>query len=125
MQLFIIGLCGLLGVYARFGCQVMALQLLGISPIWATLGINVLGSFAIGLIYAISLERAAVNELWRIGIQVGFLGGFTTFSSFSLDTLVVLMEGKSLTALFYVVSSIGGGIGAAALGLLLARVFLN
>jgi CrcB protein len=72
----------------------------------ATLLVNVLGSFAIGIIYVILVERAHIHADWRAVLMVGFLGAFTTFSTFSLETIMLLEAGHTLQAIGYIVASV-------------------
>lgn len=87
---------------------------------FGTLCVNVVGSFAIGLLYVWLSERGA-GEALRSGILVGLLGGFTTFSAFSLETVSLIERGEVKTALLYAASSLIICVFAAFLGLGLAR----
>ena len=78
---------GALGAVSRYSFGLVALALIGNRFPWATLGVNVVGSFLIGLAAVLIGDRIVDGELWRPLIIVGFLGAFTTFSAFSLDTL--------------------------------------
>lgn len=89
----------------------------------ATLSVNLLGSLVIGCLYGLFLLRPEIPEAIRIGSMVGILGGFTTFSSFSLETFRLLQSGHVLTALSYIVLSLVGGIVAAWLGFTLFNRF--
>jgi CrcB protein len=73
---------------------------------WGTLLVNVLGSFAIGIAYILIVERGAVHPDWRSVSMVGFLGAFTTFSTFSVETLALYESGQVGTALLYTGSSV-------------------
>lgn len=88
-----------------------------------TLTVNVIGSLLIGVLFVLALERGQWPAVWRVAIITGLLGGFTTFSAFSLDALLLLQQGRPLTALAYVGVSVAGCLLAAALGMLLARFF--
>ena len=91
---------------------------------WPTLVINLLGSFGIGLIWGLGMQQAWF-ELWgRYLLVVGLLGGFTTFSAFSLEALALVEGGRNLAALGYVLSSVLGCIAAAWLGALLTSDYL-
>ena len=76
---------------------------------WATLTVNLVGSFAIGWIAA-SVQQGQLSENARLLLAVGLLGGFTTFSSFSLETLLLLQQGRLPAALLYISSSLLLGI---------------
>lgn len=83
---------------------------------WATLGVNVIGSFAMGLLAA-WLARTGGSEDLRLLMGVGLLGGFTTFSAFSLEIVQLAQRGEAGLAGLYVAASLGGGIVALLLGL--------
>ena len=84
----------LLGAVSRYSFGLVALALIGNRFPWATLGVNVVGSFLIGLAAVLIGDRIVDGELWRPLIIVGFLGAFTTFSAFSLDTPSVTAAGQ-------------------------------
>lgn len=104
MTYLLIGLGGALGSLARYGCSVAVTSRLGQAFPWGTLAVNAVGSLLIGVAFG-ALEpgsrwqiaqstRDAVNHFFMIGV----LGGFTTFSSFSLQTLGLLRDGQYLAA---------------------------
>ena len=90
---------------------------------WGTLTVNVLGSLAIGIMYVLITERMALSEQWRALLVVGFLGAFTTFSTFSLDALLLAQEGYVLQAAAYIGSSVVLCLLSAWAGIALMRVF--
>lgn len=89
---------------------------------WATLAVNLAGCLLIGYLYGVFLLRPEVPLALRAGLVVGFLGGLTTFSSFSLDTLRLLESGQPATALGYAGLSVCAGLLTTWMGLVLARV---
>lgn len=89
---------------------------------WATLAVNLVGCLLIGYLYGMFLLRPEIPLALRAGVVVGFLGGLTTFSSFSLDTLRLLESGQLTTAMGYAGFSVFGGLIATWAGLALARV---
>jgi fluoride exporter len=93
----------------------------GINFPYSTLIINVLGSFAVGLVFILLVERNLLAPIWRSVLMVGFLGAFTTFSTFSLQALGLMEEGRYMGALGYIASSVITCILATALGMYLAR----
>lgn len=103
---------GALGAGARYGVG-LALARPGFP--WATLAVNLLGGLLMGL-----LAARAPTEGWRLFLGVGLLGGFTTFSAFSLDTLKLLQSGQTALALTYVLASVVGANALTAVGLRLA-----
>ena len=99
---------GAIGSMARFWMADVVGALTGPAFPWGTLGINVIGSFAIGLIYALTGPggRFDVPSDARIFMMIGLCGGFTTFSSFSLQTLMLLQEGALVRAGGYILGSV-------------------
>ena len=89
-----------------------------------TFVVNVLGSFLIGVFFVLLAEKAQIAEQWRPIIVVGFLGGLTTFSTFSLDALLLFEQGHYNTALFYIISSVALCLIAAFAGMQISRVLL-
>jgi len=88
----------------------------------ATLAVNLLGCLLIGYLYAQFLMRPEVSPALRGGLIFGFLGAFTTFSSFSLDGLRLLESGQLATAFGYIGLSVLGGLAATWVGLALGRL---
>lgn len=116
-----VALGGATGAVARYLVGVGATRFIGTGFPWGTLIVNVVGSFIMGaLIAALALRYSVSNEM-RAFLTVGILGGFTTFSAFSLD-FAVLMERKDFgLAMFYLGSSVGLSILALFAGLSVAR----
>jgi fluoride exporter len=82
----------------------------------ATLLVNILGSFIIGLVLALSVKDETFVNSWKLFLATGICGGFTTFSAFSAENVALLQNGKYFMALLYIALSIVLGIGAAWLG---------
>ena len=114
---------GALGAVSRYSFGLVALALIGNRFPWATLGVNVVGSFLIGLAAVLIGDRIVDGELWRPLIIVGFVGAFTTFSAFSLDTLLLLQQGNYNTALAYMLASVALCLGGTVSGMQLAKFF--
>lgn len=76
---------------------------------YGTLGVNIIGCFLIGIVYGLS-ARGNINVEWRLFLATGFLGGFTTFSSFSNDTVSLLRDAQYLQAFSYVALSVVVGL---------------
>jgi len=89
---------------------------------WATLTVNVLGSFLIGIAFILITERMELGPYWRGVVTIGFLGAFTTFSTFSMDVIGLLEQGSLSQAFLYVLSSVLVCIIAAWFGLSLAKL---
>ena len=88
---------------------------------YATLLVNFLGSFAIGYLALALQEKWQVSYDVRMAILTGFLGGFTTYSAFSLETLLMLQQGNVVKAVVYLLFTVIFCLGACALGIVLAR----
>ena len=108
-----------LGGVLRHGVNLAALRLGSGFP-WGTLGINVVGSVLMGLVTGWLALRGGPPQT-RLFVATGILGGFTTFSTFSLETVTLLERGEWLSALAYVLVSVLAGIGGLALALLMVR----
>jgi fluoride exporter len=119
MRWFYIGALGLVGVYLRFALQ----RAFGSSSSfpWATLAINVSGAILAGFVYG--AEKWSLPPDLRVGILVGLLGGFTTFSAFCLESSLLLAEGDWLRACAYVTASNFLGLAAAFIGMHAAKSF--
>ncbi len=92
-QLLVVGIGGAFGSILRFVMTQIINQWTGIKFPYGTLCVNILGCLLIGFLSVIFMERLAVSSIWRAAILIGFLGGFTTFSSFSLETFNLLEQG--------------------------------
>ncbi len=112
---------GALGAVSRYWLMLWVSDQGGMRFPWGTLLVNVLGSCAIGVLYVLISERIVLTEQWRALLVVGYLGAFTTFSTFSLDALLLLQEGRVLPALAYVGTSVLLCLAGAWLGMMLMR----
>lgn len=112
---------GGLGAAARHGINRAGLALLGPGFPWWTLGVNVVGSFLIGLLAGLFGAMETEHHA-RLVLTTGFLGGFTTFSAFSLDALTLWERGAMLQAGLYVAGSVIASLIAAAAGLMISRL---
>jgi CrcB protein len=88
---------------------------------WGTMVVNVTGCFLIGLIMAMLTERAHLNPNWRFALVVGFLGGYTTFSSFEWETYSAIRDGGFWIGLANIIGSVTLGYAAVWVGALFAR----
>jgi fluoride exporter len=89
---------------------------------WTTLGVNLLGSFAMGLLAGWLARNGSFGDGWRLLLGVGLLGGFTTFSAFSMETAQLIERGAMAQAGLYAVASVVGGIAGLFAGLAVMRV---
>jgi CrcB protein len=116
-----IALFGTLGCWTRYGVTSLVRLVYGGEFPYATLIINVLGSGLMGFLFFATLERLTVSPAMRVGILTGFLGGFTTFSTFEMEMLLLAEQGAIARAVLYLALSVGLGFAAAFGGAYIAR----
>ena len=116
-----IALFAIIGAFARYGQSIVVQGVLGRSFPFATLSINVLGSFLMGFLFFETLERINVSPELRTGILTGGLGAYTTFSTFSLESLNLIENGVMVKAGLYIGASVVLSIAAAIFGAFLSR----
>jgi len=116
-----IGIGGFLGAIARYGVAVWIGRQWGRSFPLGTFVVNVSGSFLIGLLMSLFTERFMVNPQWRLLFVVGFLGAFTTFSTFEYETGALLKDGEWLIAMLNITLSVVVGFMALKLGEVIAK----
>ena len=120
--LFVIGLGSFIGGILRYGmAQGIQSRFLSAYP-FGTLSVNLLGCLLIGIVYGLS-EKGNLSPEWRLFLATGLLGGFTTFSAFSNETVSMLREGQFSPAILYVVASVVLGILATFLGIGITKLF--
>lgn len=116
-----IAIGGTLGCWARYAMTNLVQAIYGRAFPYATLSINVLGAFLMGFLFIETLERLTVPPAIRAGILTGVLGGYTTFSTFEMEALLLVEQGESLKAALYVALSVGVGFFGAFGGAYIAR----
>jgi fluoride exporter len=121
MNFLIIGIGGFLGACTRYGVALWIGQRWGRSFPLGTFVINVTGSFLIGLLMTLMTERIIENPQWRLLLVVGFLGAYTTFSTFEYETGALLKDSEWLFAGLNVVLSVVVGFVALKLGEVIAK----
>ena len=119
-----VALGGAVGAAARFAVAQWAAARWGGTFPWGTFAVNLTGSLAIGLVITLLLARGA-DPTYRLLLVTGFLGGYTTFSAFSIETLALLEARRWEAAALYVGGSVALGLLAAALGLGLGRLIVR
>jgi len=119
-----VALGGALGSMARYAFGVYAGRWLGTAFPWATLLINIGGSFLIGVLAESFALRWDASQSTRVFLVVGICGGYTTFSTFSLDVITLVNRGATLAAGLYVVASVACALAALYAGLHLVRNLL-
>lgn len=118
-----VSLGGAIGAMLRFGIGTFLLPVIPGRFPWATLWVNVGGSFLIGLLYVVIVEKGLWSNQWRILLMTGFLGALTTFSTFSIETVALMQRGQLGLATGYVLSSVLGALGACYIAVWLSNRF--
>lgn len=123
--IFLVGAGGALGAVARYGAGVLVGRI-GLAGFpYATMAVNIAGSFAMGLLIGYLAQTTPDNQSGiRLFIAIGVLGGFTTFSSFSLDAITLIERGQWSAAMIYILTSVIVSIAALFGGLQIMRVFV-
>ena len=111
---------GALGAGGRYGVGTLLPAWTGGTFPWATLAVNLSGGLAMGLLAGM-FARGSESEIIRLFFGVGVLGGFTTFSAFSLDVVALVERGQALPALGYIAASVIGSVALTMLGINLVR----
>lgn len=121
MTYVFIALFAIIGAFARYGQTLVVQSVLGRSFPFATLSINILGSFLMGFLFFETLERINLSPELRTGILTGGLGAYTTFSTFSLESLGLIENGEMVKAGLYIGASVVLSVAAAIFGAYLSR----
>jgi CrcB protein len=116
-----IAIAGALGALARYGLEGVVSRRLPTAFPWGTLAVNVSGALALGLLFTLTTERLLVAPWLRSALAIGFLGAYTTFSTFSLETFRLLEDGARGLALLNAAASVALGLVAVYAGVVLGR----
>ena len=117
-----VALGGAAGSVLRYGVGRLAINYFGETTVWATFAVNVSGSFALGIFYALTAERATLPVEIKALISIGLIGGYTTFSTFSFESIKLLESGELNRAAASVLGNLLLSLAAAYLGILAARL---
>ena len=117
-------LFGAIGSLSRFLLSRFINEVLPKNFPWGILVVNISGCFIIGFLAAFLVGRYELNAFWRAGIFIGFLGGYTTFSSFSLDTISLLQAQNYVAGITNIVASLLFSLLATAIGILLGKAIV-
>lgn len=120
-RLLFIGLAGLAGTLCRYGLSGLIARRFGETFPTGTLLVNIVGCFLAGFLFYPLHERFLVSEVVRTALMIGFLGGFTTFSSYGLQTFTLLRDGETGFAILNIFLSNAVGLGSVWIGYLLAK----
>ena len=121
-QLLFIGLGGFIGSILRYLVSKLNLSVHFLSIPVGTLSVNIIGSLVIGFIAGIAMKSEIISPDVRLFLMVGVCGGFTTFSSFSLENMMLLQNGQYFSALIYTLSSVIFSIMAVYLGYIISNI---
>ncbi len=124
MNVLIVFLGAGLGGAMRYGVNVAALRLVGAGFPWGTLAINVVGSLAMGLVAEYFALKSGLSQQWRLFLTTGVLGGFTTFSAFSLEVALLYERGEMLAAAVYMLASAVLAVAGLFAGLYIVRALV-
>jgi CrcB protein len=120
-QVIAIAAGGALGSMLRYGLSNWVYSLAGRGFPYGTLVVNVLGSLAMGILFVLMVERMGTSAVWRAGMLIGVLGGFTTFSTFSIETFNLIEQGAMAKAAANMLASLILCVCATWFGVMLAR----
>ena len=121
MKVAVVAIGGALGAMARYGVAVMVAQFWTRQFPLATFLINVSGSFVLGFFTTFATEKSSIDPLWRLLVATGFVGAYTTFSTFEYETQRLVETGATMFAVANVIGSVLAGFAAVQLGVMLAR----
>jgi len=120
-SILLVGVGGFVGSVARYLVAILfSSQISSVFP-FATLTVNIVGCFLIGILFAVSDRGNVLSPEWRILLTTGFCGGFTTFSTFSYESLRLMQDGEYLYLAAYVFVSVFFGLAATYVGITLVR----
>lgn len=123
-NLLLVGAGGAIGSMARYLIGLWTLQRFGPGFPWGTLGVNITGSFLIGLLAELIMRKFGASAEMRLFLITGVLGGYTTFSAFSLDAITLFERGDTILAITYIAASVVLSILAVFAGLALMRAMV-
>lgn len=122
IQILAIAAGGAIGSVLRYAVSTGVYSILGRNFPYGTLAVNVAGSFLMGFLFVLMVERLDMSGMWRMAILVGFLGAFTTFSTFSIETVNLIQGGDYMRALLNIAISVAFCLAATWIGFRLGRL---
>ncbi len=124
-MILLLAVAGAAGTVSRYGLGGLTQRITGAGFPYGTLVINVLGCLVIGYIMQIALNTSIIPATARVVVTIGFLGAFTTFSTFSYETVRFIEDGAWVSAILNIAMNVGLGLAATLLGALLGRITLG
>ncbi|ARQ10302.1 camphor resistance protein CrcB [Rhizobium etli] len=124
IQALLVAVGGAIGSVLRYFVGQWALRLMGPAFPWGTLAVNVVGCFVIGVFAELVTRKFNASAELRLLLITGFLGGFTTFSAFSLDAISLFERGEAVAGGIYIAASVGLSMAAVFAGLAIMRAFV-
>ncbi|MGG7579841.1 fluoride efflux transporter CrcB [Rhizobium sp. YTUHZ045] len=124
IQALLVALGGAIGSVLRYYVGQWALRLMGPAFPWGTLAVNVVGCFVIGVFAELVARKFNASMELRLLLITGFLGGFTTFSAFSLDAISLFERGEAVAGGLYIAASVGLSMAAVFAGLAIMRALV-
>lgn len=122
MHYLLVALGGVIGASSRYCLQGLVYRWMGIIFPWGTLVVNLLGCFIIGFLLEIAETRIVISNDLKIFLTIGVLGSFTTFSTFSYESLSLLRDGELLLSVANILGHVVGGLCLAWAGMMVAKV---
>lgn len=124
-EIIFLALAGVLGTLSRYGLSGLVQRMTGAGFPYGTLTVNILGSLLIGLIMQIGLSTDIIPRTLRLAVTIGFLGAFTTFSTFSYETIRFMEDGAWLMASLNILANLGLCLLSTFLGMTIGRIILG
>lgn len=122
LKIVSVGAGSFLGGVGRYLLSKYVKNVASVSFPWGTFAVNILGCLIIGIVYGLLVRNCQISEPLKLFITVGFCGGFTTFSTFANENYQLMEGAMTLTSAVYIVATLICGIGAVALGNMIAKI---
>lgn len=116
-EIILLGLGGFIGTSLRYGAQLLVNKFISVVFPMGTFLVNISGCFLIGVLYGIALKHEWMTNEWRLFLITGLCGGYTTFSTFSYESVELFRQGNYVYLLLYIFLSVGMGLLATVAGL--------
>ena len=121
-MIWLVGLGGMVGSMLRYFCHLLINRYFPSTFPWGAFFVNITGCFFIGVIFGLSSKGSNISPEWKLFLATGFCGGFTTFSAFSLESMLLLQNGNYLNFSIYTIASVALGLTATIGGFMLMKM---